>query len=130
VTPKHEPFDCDWYRTPEAGYLSDSEKTWHVEECRIREEWRAFVTVRQVCSVDTDCVLVRSGCPFVCDDVPVAAAHALDVEELQRELWERLGGHCKFKCAGEPITRAVCERGWCVGAFVEEDLHPFRQHAR
>jgi hypothetical protein len=113
VTPEREPMDCNRYLTD--PYDSENGKIASERRCRIEEQWRAFVTARQGCSVDKDCVLVYSDCPFGCDNVPVAAAHATAVDELQRELWKRLGGRrCKHKC--EPVTRTVCEHGWCVGA--------------
>jgi hypothetical protein len=85
------------------------------KECRVLEEWRAFVTGRQACSVDKDCVLVESNCPFGCRNVPVAAIHAKVVAEKQRELKKQLDVDCKYKC--RPVARTVCEKGWCVGAW-------------
>jgi hypothetical protein len=114
VTPDRKPEDCGWYRTADAKHWSDKMKAAAEKECYIVEEWRAFVTARQACSSDKDCGLVPSDCPFGCMNVPVAAVHATAVKKKQEDLEKKLDGRCKSKC--QPVTRTVCEEGWCVGA--------------
>src|SRR5262245_50836275 len=111
VTPERTPKDCGWYRTADwpAKQKAAAEK-----ECHVVEEWRAFVTARQACSTDKDCAAVASDCPFGCMNVPVASVHAKAVTDKQTELWKKLDSDCMYKC--RPVTRAVCEKGWCVGA--------------
>jgi hypothetical protein len=106
--------NCGWYRTADPKYWSDKQKAAAEKECHVVEEWRAFVIARQSCSRDKDCV-VSSDCPFGCVNVPVAAVQAKAVTEKQAELRKKLDGHCKYKC--RPVTRTVCEEGWCVGAW-------------
>jgi hypothetical protein len=115
VTPERRPKDCGWYRTADPEHWSDAQKAAAERECRVLEEWQAFVTARQACSADKDCALVESDCPFGCMNVPVAAAHAKVIAEKQRELQKKMDVVCKYKC--QPVTRTVCEKGWCVGAW-------------
>jgi hypothetical protein len=115
VTPERTPMDCGWYRTADPKHWSNGQKATAEKECHVVEEWRAFVTTHQVCSTDKDCVVVPSECPFGCMNVPVAATHAKAVTEKQTELRKKLDGVCKYKC--RPVTRTVCEKGWCVGAW-------------
>ena len=114
VTPGRSPLDCGWYRTADPKRWSPKRKAAAEKTCRIVEEWRSFVTAHQDCSSDKDCVLVRSSCPFGCMNVPVGAAHAKALEQLQADLQEKLDDDCKYKCP--PVTRTVCENGWCVGS--------------
>jgi len=113
--PPRNPRHCDWYRTADPQYWSEQDKAAAERECHVVEEWRAFVTARQVCSVDEDCALVKSRCPFGCMNIPVAASQAKIVDDKQRELRKRLDDDCMYKC--RPVTRTVCENAWCVGAW-------------
>jgi hypothetical protein len=115
VTPARTPKKCDWYRTADPRHWSDEQKAAAEKECHIVEEWRAFVTDHQKCATDKDCVVVRSNCPFGCMNVPVAAVHAKAVEEKEADLRKKLDGECMYKC--RPVTRTVCQDGWCVGAW-------------
>ena len=125
VTPEQEVNDCDWYRTADPKYWSDEQKAAAERRCRMVEEWRAFVTERQRCSSDRDCVLVASNCPFGCVNVPVAATHAKAVIGKQDELRKKLGRDCKSRC--RPVTRALCEEGWCVAGW---SIRTDSEHAR
>ena len=115
VTPERQPKDCGWYRTADPKYWSDKQKVAAEKECHVVEEWRAFMTAHQGCSTDNDCAVVPSDCPFGCMNVPVAAVHAKALTEKQTALRKRLDADCKYKC--RPVTRTVCEAGWCVGAW-------------
>src|SRR4051812_43426501 len=97
VTPERKPKDCGRYRTADPKHWSDAEKVAAEKDCQVEEEWRAFVTARQTCSVDKDCALVASDCPFGCMNVPVAATQTKVVDEKQRELRKRLTEECMYK---------------------------------
>lgn len=115
VTPERKPMDCGWYRTADPKYYSDEQKAASEKQCRIVEEWRAFVTAHQACSTNKDCTVVASDCPFGCMNVPVAAVHANAVAEKQAELRGRLASTCSYKC--KPVVKTACEKGWCVGGW-------------
>lgn len=90
-------------------------KAAYEKRCHVEEEWRVFVTARQGCSTNNDCVVVAADCPFGCMNVPVAAVHAKAVMDKQTELSTKLELRCVYKC--QAVTQAVCEGGWCVGAW-------------
>jgi hypothetical protein len=115
VTPARTPKDCGWYRTADPKYWSDKQKAEAEKECHVVEEWRSFVTAHQSCSVDKDCAVVPSDCPFGCMNVPVAAVHANAVTAKQTELRKKLDTDCMYKC--RPVTQTKCQKGWCVGAW-------------
>jgi hypothetical protein len=82
------------------------------KECHLVEELRVFVTERQSCTRDEECVVVHSDCPFGCEGIPVMASEAVTVERKQEELRRRYNDYCRYKC--DPVWRAVCRNGWCV----------------
>jgi hypothetical protein len=114
MDPPRKPLDCAWYRSADPKHWSKEEKERSERECRLREEFRAFVTARQSCSHDDDCALVRVVCPFGCEAVPVNKAQVTAVAAKHEELAKKLETPCKWKC--QPVSRTACDKGWCVAA--------------
>ena len=104
--------------------VGDGRSTWLVPDarareeraCRVEEEFRRYVTERQQCSRDSDCVVVRTDCPFGCKGIPVSASHADEVIQKQDEIYSRLESRCVSKCE-RLVTRTVCDKGWCLAAW-------------
>ena len=115
VAPPRVPKHCDWYSTADSKYWSDREKVRAEHDCLLEEDLRRFVTARQQCSDDVDCVVVASDCPFGCMGIPVNVSHADAVSRQQAELRKKLDSECMYKC--RPVTRTVCENRWCVAAW-------------
>jgi hypothetical protein len=106
LAPDRNARNCDKYGSVKA----DSEN-----ECRLVEEFRAFVTSRQACSMDVDCVVVKVACPFGCEGVPVNSSQAVAVEEKHKQLASKYNDYCRYKC--RPVRRAACRENWCVAAW-------------
>jgi hypothetical protein len=115
VAPARTPRHCDSYRTADPKYWSAEERASAEKDCWVEEELRAYVTERQHCSCDADCVVIPADCPFGCMGIPVNASEAAAVVRKQADLRGRLDSDCTYKCRS--VTRTVCEKGWCLAAW-------------
>lgn len=111
VVPSRQPANCERYRVY-GGRAVDTISS--EDECRLVEELRVFVTGRQLCTREEECVVVPAFCPFGCEGIPVASSQAEAVRAKLGELRQRYDGYCRYKC--DPVWRATCQNGWCVAA--------------
>jgi hypothetical protein len=79
----------------------------------VQREYDDFVSTRQACEMDSDCVLAGGGCPLGCGS-PVNEKYADEVEQKANDLirsYERGGRSCAYDCvSGVP----VCDAGSCA----------------
>jgi hypothetical protein len=81
-------------------------------EEEIKAEFDAFVSIREDCTVDADCVIASTGCPLGCGTA-VNREHEEEVEAKANELiedYEGTGRACEYTC---PQLVAVCKARHC-----------------
>ena len=81
-------------------------------EDEIQAEFDEFVSTKQTCTVDDDCVLASTGCPLGCGTA-VNRKHQKEVEAKADELiedYESNGRMCEYECTG---SVAVCVKRQC-----------------
>jgi len=85
--------------------------------CLLQHQLAAYVWERQACSVDSDCTVVSTQCPFGCG-LAVGVAYASEVSAE----YERLGtehdkrASCVYKC--NPVVSASCVQKRCTANHV------------
>lgn len=81
-------------------------------ECQAMESSvRLTIQDSQACAVDSDCEVLRIGCPFGCA-VPVQSTAYVSISTLNSAFQSRCA-YCMTGCASEPPP-AVCEEGRCI----------------
>jgi hypothetical protein len=84
-----------------------------VWQCLIEHQFDAYVWERQTCSIDADCTVVETFCPFGCGAAVAksyAQSVALEHDRLRAEYTQR--AHCMYKCG--PVVSAACVQRRCT----------------
>jgi hypothetical protein len=117
--PSREPERCDAYKLVDGPEWPPEDRVKVEHECRASEEFRQFLVQRQRCQHDSDCVVVKVGCPIAPGGVPVSASQARAVslkrDEVVRKYHVSLNDDCNCKCL--PVEQTVCREGLCMGAW-------------